>query len=163
MSKISSMSVFDRALDRVGALSLEQGFIIFSVIYLPFAVLLNNQGVVAEALLALYTFVLGAVGLMLIAKFVVLLAKHANDRSGQYGTLLVMYFLNVFFPLVMAKVWGIVIMQLLPERHVGLMCDLVRFVKLLMFTFQWQQSLNLIILASLAVFVGMAVWHVGRK
>lgn len=160
---MSDKRLHTRFLDRVGTLSLEQGFIIFSVVYLPFALLLSNQGVLAESMLAIYTLALMVTAMVLAAKFLMVFAKHANDRSGQYGTLLIMYVLDLLIPMIMGKVFGFVILQAMPVRHYGLVCEIVNFVRGLMYTFQYQRTLNILILSTLAAFVLFALWNVGRS
>lgn len=151
-----------RILDRVGALNLEQAYIIFAVIYLPFAVLLRNQGFIAESLLNVYTLVMMFVALILVGRFVLFLGRLANEHNAQYGSLWIMYVLDVLIPLVTAKVYGMVILQMLPERHVGILCEVVNFVRSLMWIFQYQHALNILILSTLAVFGGFAIWSVGH-
>lgn len=151
-----------KILDRVGALNIEQAYIIFAIIYLPFVVLLRNQGFIAESLLNVYTLVLMFVALVMVGRFILFLGKLANEHSGQYGSLWIMYVLDLLIPLVTAKIYGMVVLQMLPERHVGILCEIVNFVRSLMWTFHYQQALNILILATLAVFGGFAVWSVGK-
>lgn len=152
-----------RLLDKVGTLSLEQAYVIFAVIYMPFTVLLSHRGFIAESLLNIYTLALMIVGVILVGKFMVYLGKLANEHNSQYGSLWVMYVLDVLIPLVTFKVYGLVITNMLPERHVGILCEIVNFVRSLMWVFQYQRTLNILILATLVVFGGFAVWSVGRN
>lgn len=163
MDKPSTPSTSKRLLDKVGSLNLEQAYIIFAVIYLPFVILLRNQGFIAESLLNVYTLLLMVVGVILVGRFIVLLGRMANEHNGQYGSLWIMYVLDLLIPLVTFKIYGMVIMQMLPERHVGILCEIVNFVRSMMWVFQYQRTLNLLILATLAVFGGFAIWSIGRS
>jgi hypothetical protein len=143
-------------------LELERSFLIFAVIYFPIAWLFLNRGPIEEAILVLYTIVLGIVGVMMLVKFIVHLANAANDHSGRFGTLFTVYIFNALVPLVMFKVFGFVINAVLPiDRHQGLMCDLVRLFRNLYYhILQWQTSLSYIILGSLAAMFIFTLWSV---
>lgn len=145
-----------------GNLNLEQAYIIFSVVYVPFTVLLLNQGFIPETLIALYTIGLLIVTAILIGRFILLFGKHANEHSGEYGTLFVMYVLDVLIPLLMVKVYAMVIMSLLPERHVGLVCEVTHFIRRLFWTFDIHQALNIVILGTLVTFAGLAALSVKK-
>jgi hypothetical protein len=142
---------------------LERSFIIFSVVYLPIAILFFNQGGLERALLAIYTVLLMGLAGVLLVKFVIYLAAAANEHKSNYGGVFAMYFFQVLIPLVMFKVFGYVAVLLLPAKGMGF-CDLRHFVLELYYgVFQYQHSLNLAIAASLAVVTALALWSVGKK
>lgn len=141
---------------------LERSFLIFAIIYFPVTWLFLYRGVIEEAILGVYTFVMALIAAILLGKFVVHLGNSANDHDGKFGSLFTVYIFNAFTPLAMLKVFGYVANLILPaDKHIGLMCDLVRLFRHLYFNiFQWQATLNYLILGSLTVMFIFALWSV---
>lgn len=149
--------------DRLTQFSLEQAYIVFAVIYFPCALLFNNRGLFAGIILIIYTLVMILVSFVLLGRFVLFLAKQANEHSGMYGSVLVMYVLDMLIPLVMMKFYAVTTLTLLPEQHEGFMCELVRFVRNFYFTYDVQHNLDLLIMASLVGVGVMALVGVRRE
>jgi hypothetical protein len=141
---------------------LTRSFLIFSVLYFPVAILFLNRGALPEVILALYTLVLVVLGLILIARFLVSLASTANSRSGQIGSLFILYLINVLIPLLMYKVLIFVGWQLLPAIP-GILCEITCFIKDLYFLFNVQETLSYVIVVSLLAIFLLTLWNTQKK
>lgn len=141
--------------------NLEQLFIIFSIIYVPVAALYLNQGVLAYVILTLFTFALGTVGLVLLARFVYFLSLQADNATGKFGSVFRMYVTNVLSVLLVYKLLAYVIWATLPPYHQGILCDIVRFVKDLFYLFNIQTALTTAIVVSLPIALALAVLSIG--
>ncbi len=144
-------------------LELDRAFIIFSIIYFPVAVLFLNNGIEAEIALFLFTLILGLLGILLIANFLLFLGRSANNHRDNYGSVLAMYVLNLLAPLLMFKIFAYVILRLLPKTHEGFMCEVKDFVIDIYNILQIQNSLNLIILLSMVTVGWFAMKAVGKQ
>lgn len=142
---------------------LERSYIIFALLYFPIVVLFINQGLIEKLILVIYTILLGFVGAVLLIKFIMFLVSSANEHKNNYGSILGMYVFDALMPLLMFKVLGYVIVQMLPKTHSGLLCDLVNFIKdLYYYVFAYQQTLTVVIAASFVSVAALALWSVGR-
>ncbi len=144
---------------------LENAFIIFAIIYVPVSLLFFNRGVLAETLLILYTLALMLGGALLMARFLLFIAKEANEHNGQYGSVLIMYVLNILLPLLTFKFIAYTVWKLLPctcERF-GLFADGVRMVRDAFYLFNIQQNLTWVAAGSLVLVAVFAMWSVSRK
>jgi hypothetical protein len=147
---------------------LEQAYIVFALIYFPVSFLFQGRGRFAAALLALYTFVMLAVGVVLIVKFVYYLARSANQHSGRYGSVFVSYILDAFIPLVMFKFFFITLWNILTSwpNMGGCWCQFVDFVKGVYFLYDMfgkQTILTNLIIWSLAAVGLFTLWSVGKR
>jgi hypothetical protein len=166
MPETTSSASFRQAISRrLSSVStdwnLEQLFIIFSIIYIPVAALYLNQGILAYVLLTLFTFALGTVGLVLLARFVYFVSVQADNASGKFGSVFRLYVTNVFAVFLVYKLLGYVIWATLPPYHQGILCDIVNFVKDLFFLFNVQTALNTALIVSLPIALGLAVLSIG--
>lgn len=143
---------------------LERSFLIFSLIYFPVAWLFLGRGYLENFLLAIYTVVMSILALMMIAKFVLHLTAASDNRTGKSGSIFVMYLVDALVPLVMLKAFGHIINLILPiDRHQGIVCDLVRLFRQFYYDiFQFQTTLNYVILGGLVITFIAAVWGVRR-
>ncbi len=148
--------------------ALEQAYIIFALIYFPVSFLFMYRGRLAAGLLILYTLVLFAVGLLLIMKFGIYLARSANQHTGRYGSIFVSYLLDAFVPLVMFKLYFSTMWSVLTSLPAVTDCwcqfiDFVRNVFVLYDLFGKQTILNNLIIWSLAAVGLFTLWSVSRK
>ena len=157
----SRKSVRD-SFDKLTQFSLEQAYIVFAIIYFPCALLFDNRGLFAGIILIIYTLALLIASVVMLGKFVLFLAAQANEHSGKYGSVLVMYVLDMLIPLVMIKFFALTAINLLPERHEGFACELVHFVRNFYFTYDVQHNLDLLIMASLVGVGAMALLAVRK-
>lgn len=144
--------------------ALEQAYIIFAVIYFPVSYLFLNRGDLAFALLTVYTLVMFTLGLVLIGKFAIYLARSANAHDGRFGSVFISYLLDALVPLVMFKMYFNVTWDLLTSFHSGCWCQLIDFVRQIFFLYDLfgrQAVLNNLIFGSLAVMGLAAVWSIG--
>jgi|GEM_PF-6269194 len=154
---------------RVGGLmrlfELERSFLIFALIYFPVAWLFLGRGYLENFLLAIYTVVMIILAVMMIAKFVLHLATAADNRGAQSGRLFVMYLIDGLVPLAMLKVFGHILNMILPfDRHQGIVCDLVRLFRQFYYEiFQFQTTLNYVIIGGLVITFVAAVWAVTKN
>jgi hypothetical protein len=163
--KNSASPVVARVRGWLRLLELERSFFIFSVIYFPVTWLfLYQEGLVERTILAVYTIVLAVIGLLMLIKFAFFLAEQADNHTGNYGTLLIRYLANMFFPLVMFKAFAYVIFQLLPAEHEGLVCHFIWLYKALYLRiFDFQHAISLVILGSAALVWVFVLWSVSKR
>lgn len=155
-------------LDRLSAmLTPARTYYIFAAIYVPVAILFLNRGVLAEVILALYTFIMAVGTLMMVVKFAIVLAANADGHTGKFGTLYLAFVTYKFLPLLFAKVLAYVYWALLPtcfcRRTYPFLGDLVTFLRDVYWLFSPQYVLNWIIFGGLVVMSLLALWSVGHK
>lgn len=144
-------------------LDLERSYLIFAVIYFPITILFLRQGIIETLILAIYSILMFLVGLVLIFKFVLFLGKSANEGARNYGSILIMYVIDVLFPLLMAKLYAHVFMQLLPGSADGILCNIRCLSKdMYYYLYDFQNTVTVLIIASFVVIVSLALWSVGR-
>ena len=160
-----SKSSSDSRIDKISNFfDLERSFIVFSVVYLPVAVLFLNGGWIEQTILAVYTVVMVAVAVMLMIKFALFLSKSATNSDGNYGALFMMYVFQVLIPLLMLKLFGYITISMMPVRHYDLTCTLKRvFTDLYFYVFKYQSSLDWLIVGTFVVVSGLALWSIGKK
>lgn len=161
----NSPSLVNRFSGIMRLLELERAFLIFSIIYFPVAWLFLHRGILETAILLVYTIVLALVAVLMIAKFVIHLSNSADNHNGNYGSLFSVYVFDALLPLFMLKALGHLIDLMLPvDRHMGIVCDLVRLFRSLYYgVFSYQYTLSLFIAFSLVVMFVFTVWSVGKR
>lgn len=145
----------------------ESTFIIFGLIYFPFAALFLDQGLLENVILAVYTLVMFIAAIFLISRFALFVANAANQHSDNYGSLLVMYMLDFAFPVLMLKAFSAVTMMMLPCCHcvdkTRLICEVSSFIRTMHATYDVQQILSSVFLVSLLVVGSLTLWAVGKR
>lgn len=133
------------------SLKLEHVYVVFVPIYILCAVLFRGQGQLPEALLAWFTIVMILVSVLMLVKFVIYAAKLANEGEGKYGSLLVAYLVDALLPMLMLKLYLYVGWLLLPSTHEGWVCVVTDFIRDLYRLFNFQHSLDVLIVVTAAV------------
>lgn len=152
-----------RLVSLIQSIEASSSFLVFSIIYIPVAFLFLNRGTVAEVSLAIYTIIMFVWGLFLIGKFILYIAERADSHNGQMGSVLVVYMMNMFIPLVIFKVLGYVGWGLLPISHRGIVCDMKWYIMDLYRIFNFQHTLTLLIASSLILMALATVWSIMKK
>lgn len=135
----------------------ERVFIIFGLIYIPFAGIFLNRGTLTYVVLMFYTFVMLMLGLMLLVRFLVKLANYM-DGKGTWGSIFLYFWVDYFAVLSLFKVIGFVIATTTPISHNGIMCSFVRFAQALIRSFMLQPLLTYFLIGGVVVAVfGMLV------
>ncbi len=155
-SKSSTLSRLGRDMFFFKEFEAEKSFASFLLIYIVVAWLFLGRGVLEETILVLFTGVMVGAAFYLIFKFVKYLAKAADSRDGKFGSLLVVYILNLLVPLIGLRLFGYTLISILPRNHEGLpklLCDLFNlFEDLYWGVFEVPQTLDFLMMGSLVLF-----------
>jgi hypothetical protein len=128
-------------------------FIIVSFLFFPLYVLFIGGAIYSKIILLIVTTLVLILSLLLLAKFSYFFAEFINSKSDQFGDLYLKYIHYVIPSLIMLKVAGYAIYNMLPKKHEGILCDLVRFIKDLFFMFRYHEVLNHLIVGSFLVLI----------
>jgi len=142
---------------------LTRTFFVFSILYFPVSVLFLGRGTLVEVILALYTLIMVVLGSSLILRFIISFASSSNARSGQLGSLFILYLINVLAPLCMFKVFVHIGWWLLPTSLPGFWCEVTCFIKDIYFLFDVQATLNWVIIVSLVSMFLATLWNTRKK
>jgi hypothetical protein len=160
----AAQNIRSRITTSLRSFQLENAFLIFAVIYVPVSLLFMDRGVLATALLILYTLALSFAGLLLITRFMVFVAKSANEHNGQYGSLLIIYVFNFLIPILGFKYIVLTVWKMLPCScgKFGLFADGVRLAHDLLNLFNVQQHLTWMALGSLILVSVFTLWSIKK-
>lgn len=142
---------------------LTRTFFVFSILYFPVSVLFLGRGTLSEVMLTLYTLIMVVLATSLILRFMISFASSSNARSGQLGSLFILYMINVLFPLCMFKVFVHIGWWLLPTSLPGFWCEVTCFIKDMYFLFDVQTTLNWVIVVSLTSMFLITLWNTQKK
>lgn len=141
---------------------IQRGFVIFSTIYIPVSILFINNSSFAEILLIVYTSLLIIAGILLIWTIALQIGDFLDEPYSS-KLLIQRFFVNLFAPLVMFKIFAYVIIEILPTKHEGILCDIRYFILDMYELFDVQNTLNWIILGSIASLITLLATSVFKN
>ena len=130
---------------------LESSYVVFGLLLMPVSFLFLQGATISRSLLTIYVVIMINLGLILLLRFIVNVARAANNRNGRYGDLLIHFIPSLLFNLIMFKFYGYLFIALMPRNHSTIIYKFSNYVLRYYKILDYQDVLNGIIIGSLII------------